>query len=543
MQGRSMMRFNELIGLLSKSSPAAVSTNNIGIEIERTLKEYLYVKTEIEKVFLNALNRASGQGEILFLCGSSGDGKSELLLRHQKRFKEKFKFHLDATHAFHPRQTAIQALDALFSEFRLNQQSLVICINIGMLANYVVDGAPENESIKEAIECFIKGLEDKNNKIQFIHFDDYPKFTFNDDGIASEFITSLLTKITAEDATNPFFQSLSIEPKELSLEWSRKNYQLLKLPEVHQKIVQLLLKIRLKFDQFLTARMMLDFIHHIIARSDSLVNNLYDESDNDLTLQSAFFDPASIRALKIDTFLITACANVEIPEFAAFQKAVADTFAVHELSPKGWLRLFYLLQDIELGNNYHHQFRDEFRQNLFENYVQLWLLHQNFDNAIHQKELLRQFYSDELTGAIYKFANRFEPSLSNDHHIDLGNYNGYRMAVKAELRPNFKLIQQRHKIRLCHFDAHLRMEDRDKKPIPITVPITVNFLELITKINQGYRPNKHDKNTIIILDEVIDEITRIARLNEEIKIIGVNPNDRWSLSHDREENEIVVGGY
>ena len=35
-----------------------------------------------------------------------------------------------------------------------------------------------------------------------------------------------------------------------------------------------------------------------------------------------------------------------------------------------------------------------------------------------------------------------------------------------------------------------------------TFNVNLSFLELVSKINDGYRPNKHDKNTIVILEEM-----------------------------------------
>lgn len=58
------------------------------------LKEYLYVEQDIELDFKRLTSLRPG--EIIFLCGSSGDGKSEILTRSYASFRSKFKFHLDA---------------------------------------------------------------------------------------------------------------------------------------------------------------------------------------------------------------------------------------------------------------------------------------------------------------------------------------------------------------------------------------------------------------------------------------------------------------
>ncbi|MEI6538463.1 MAG: DNA phosphorothioation-dependent restriction protein DptF [Planctomycetota bacterium] len=77
---------------------------------------------------------------VIFVCGSSGDGKSELFRRIYASYGTKVRFHLDATHSFDPQKDPIQTLDDQFSEFKAGKQTLVVGINIGMLENYADDG-------------------------------------------------------------------------------------------------------------------------------------------------------------------------------------------------------------------------------------------------------------------------------------------------------------------------------------------------------------------------------------------------------------------
>jgi len=93
------------LGVLAKSSPFSVKTTSERTkDIYDELKEYLYVKPEIELDFERVLS-ALQPGDCVFLCGSSGDGKSEILSRSYERYKQKYRFHLDATHSFSPHQS------------------------------------------------------------------------------------------------------------------------------------------------------------------------------------------------------------------------------------------------------------------------------------------------------------------------------------------------------------------------------------------------------------------------------------------------------
>jgi DNA phosphorothioation-dependent restriction protein DptF len=81
------MNLINALGVLTKSSKYSVSTLRTESESDelQALKDYLYITPEIQEDFEWALEKASGN-EIICLCGSSGDGKSEILTRLYKIF-------------------------------------------------------------------------------------------------------------------------------------------------------------------------------------------------------------------------------------------------------------------------------------------------------------------------------------------------------------------------------------------------------------------------------------------------------------------------
>ncbi len=60
------------------------------------------------------------------------------------------------------------------------------------------------------------------------------------------------------------------------------------------------------------------------------------------------------------------------------------------------------------------------------------------------------------------------------------------------------------------------------------------MLELMLKLNQGYRPNKHDKNTVIILDELVEKILSVANKNTSLLIL--NRDSSYEVSN--QDNKI-----
>lgn len=75
----SAVTLRKALGVLAKSSPFSVkTTSDRPRDVYDDLKEYLYVKPDIELDFEHVLSSLR-PGDCVFLCGSSGDGKSEIL--------------------------------------------------------------------------------------------------------------------------------------------------------------------------------------------------------------------------------------------------------------------------------------------------------------------------------------------------------------------------------------------------------------------------------------------------------------------------------
>jgi DNA phosphorothioation-dependent restriction protein DptF len=70
------------------------------------------------------------------------------------------------------------------------------------------------------------------------------------------------------------------------------------------------------------------------------------------------------------------------------------------------------------------------------------------------------------------------------------------------------------------------------------IPISVSFLELARKINHGYRPNTHDKTTVVKLEELVEEVRRIVRQTDVLYV--QKGSIEFELINDKREDEILV---
>lgn len=525
------MTFKQTIEMLSKGSAQAVTTLNSKSEDAEKLKNYLYVKTPVETALLSAL-RDSSLKRIVFLCGSSGDGKSEIFRRIHKKFAPTFDFHLDATHSFDPGKDAIQTLDDKFSDYKASDRALVVGINIGMLGNFAADGDQVHSDIRNSIENFLSGNSLANPEHVFINFEQYPKFELKGPLIEAPFIGTIIERICDADDNNPIYMQWKQGPGSTTV---HRNYALLCVPEVQRRLCTLLFYAHLKFDQFLTARTVLDFVYQIIVGKGSLFDNIFCGQGSELFDSLRMLDPCHARSKSLDLFQVKASLGIYEPDFTIFRQEVTDNFGVELTEPRSWVRLFYLMQDAELSNNYHQKFRLDLQRHLFDEFRSVWQLHRDYDgNDKQTKAKLRKFYSDTLIPAVVSFANRFAPEIQSDRFL-LSKPNGYALSATSTMLPELVKVASSKPNQLRCFDAYLKIgSEYSVGPIPISV----KFLELARKINQGYRPNTHDKTTVVRLKDLVDDIKRIIRKTEVLYI--QNSTVHWELVNDQSEDEIVV---
>lgn len=523
----SAITLRQALNVLAKSSAFSVTTvTDRQEDYFDQLKAQLFVKQDIERDLQRYLDTAN-LGEIIFLCGSSGDGKSEILTRCKldSRFQHRFNFHLDATHSFAPRQSAIDALNDLFDGHNQQACPLLIGINTGMLANFAREGAERHQVIRSTIDSFLSAKQDGNRPYQlancsFFDFEHYPKFQFDENKQYSSFIKSLLVNLTKNEDDNLFqfvFRNEEIKNPNLT---EVANFKLLCMPGVQDVLITQLFKARLIKDQFVTTRALLDFIHHLIMGPGYLFDNLFTVAENDLIKKVSDFDPARLHTYELDQFILRyelGLVDSELDDFLAALEQLHikfDRMCVKSGDAASLIRLFWLLQHESLGNDYHRKFSAFFNETLFERYSEIWHMHKNYTANPEQKKLLNRFYAFDLIAGIQRYANRKAPELSmQKEEFFLGEFGGVKLTAPVEVKPDWDAIRNKHTAHPTGFDIYLKVGQTALPP----VHIGLNLFELLHKLNNGYRPNKYDKNAIVLLDELVELITEQAKSSSDIK--------------------------
>lgn len=529
------MEFLKALSVLSKSSPYAVSTERDSKTYDclDDIKKYLYIKMPIAlDVEKKISSFSSNKPEVLFLCGSSGDGKSEILTDCKTRFDNRVNFHLDATHSFDPRENAIQTLDKVFDDFESGSRPLVVGVNTGMLGNYAEEGT--NENFKQVIKSYLSNGSSTEN-ISFINFEDYPKFYINEQGYTAEFAEKLLQKITAKENNiiRQIFDKEKLEGTSNASKRLQVNYELLSIPEVQQTIIDLLFKARLMRDQFLTARALLDFIFMLLTGPGYLFDNLFSGGDNELANKIIEFDPAHLRTQKIDRFILANDLHLSDRDFTEF-KGFLKEFGIEGLSSsQSYIRLFYILKNGHFSNDYHIEFKEDFNESVIEQYIKIYQLHRDFDGSAAQKKEIKNFYNNTFRTAIRKYNNRNAPNLDKSHYL-ISELNGFQLVAELEIKPDLKSISSYLPKSSAYFTAFIKVQEQ-----ALVIPVNINLLQLMKRVADGYRPNKHDKNTVVLLDEFIDEIAQVANQVSTLHVIKENKHFTIKATDDE---EIEVSG-
>lgn len=512
------IKLRNALAVLAKSSRYAVEVEGGQGSQLQGYKEYLYVESPVEQAFVQRLAELKPY-EILFLCGSSGDGKSAIMARHHSAYAERVRFHLDATHSFSPTENAVDALSKLFSDVKASGKPLAVGINIGMLANYAQEGAEEHRDIKDSLRAFLQS-EGPCPGHHFISFSQYPKFQLSEEGGGAVFVSAILERLTSTSAENPFFQLLQESAPDDHDQHLYANFRLLSDLGVQRVVIDALLKARLFNDQFLTARALLDLFHHLLTAGGYLFDNLFSASDNELAQRIMAYDPARLRYRELDNFVLRLGLGLSDTDFETYVQQLTATGISGLTTPASYIRLFFLLQHSEFGNNYHRRFQPCFEDPALDQYARFWSLHmQVATTAVTTgpavSVLRNKFYKDVFVEALARYVNRNARVLKK-RQLLVGRRRTFDLAAYVEIHPDFARAAQALGHEIGYFNAFFKANGKEMPP----VKISASLLDLMLRINAGYRPSKHDKNVIVILEEIVGSIIEQALQAKSIYVYG-----------------------
>jgi len=573
-----------LVSMLKKckqSSKEAVDN----LESFDSFKSYMHVprtvEMELEEIIIKV--RVAEKSQLILVCGGVGDGKSHTLAYLKSRYpflSTEFYIHNDATESFDPQKTSIQTLAECFQEFSDENletgivKKAILAINLGALNNFIDSDYSSGftrlrkyVSVNRILESSITSNDyDPSSHFQFVNFSDFHMFELIETGTKSDYLSGLINKVTAPLKENPFYISYQKNcmnncavAEQCPI---KQNYELLSELKIQNKIIDLIIKAIISEKLIVSSRAFLNFIYNILVAPnyESLQDETIKKVNGEIKISEYFesllpflvfaqpetsninnalsnLSPTKLRNEQIDQILIDFktvddqskllhkyVAIDSLPYLLVQLEKLQNDEQKKTLLEREIGRLF-----IHLSFFIHKEDWDVYHDRIFHKYVS-YLYWSNVGNMGR----LANLYNNELREAIYSWnGNGFGNYIS----VTVGQpQNGYKTLQKLEIQPfiNKEMVKNSNK-ELSKFLLKIPVAFKIKNDdCSATVELDFSLYRLVTKIGEGYRPNKNDKLQFINFVDFINKLSELGNRHEEImfeEIHSVNKK-KYSLSYD-----------
>ncbi|WP_212935794.1 DNA phosphorothioation-dependent restriction protein DptF [Bacillus hominis] len=557
------------ISKLKESSQEAIENPN---EFS-SFKDYLHVERTIQNDMMSALTTAAGKNtsQLIFLCGSVGDGKSHLLSYVKNKYPElmeEFSVHNDATESFDPQKSSLDTLAEVLkpysdSEIDSSGCKLILAINLGVLHNFI-----ESDYAKEHYQTLTKFIEEsgifeanevatnqQSGNFHLISFSDYQPFELTSEGPKSDYFSSILKRIVVESERNPFYQAYLKDKQRGINGFFMVNYELLQQQQIRDGVLSILIEAIVKHKMIISTRSMLNFIYDILVPSHGnedflgagmmektealLPNLLFDgqEKSNLLAVISKM-DPIHLRSNSVDQMLIELNNSVNMKN--TFQKHLD----LHGLD--GWIEgleemgPFFELSDssrqvfnktlIRMSFFLSPVLNEMFADENYKKYME-YLYAFNKGNRSDLKDMYNLarksiFLWNGSPKSDYVFMDYSNDTTQVAQSLKIKPFVGHLKGVEAEVLNRFKL------------NILLAFSNEDKVA-PVYLEIDYPLYEMMVKLSKGYRPNKKDKEDCIQFVEFVDKIMKLGNREKELLFVQSNENGMFKLTYDEDFEEFT----
>ncbi|WP_122638754.1 DNA phosphorothioation-dependent restriction protein DptF [Romboutsia sp. Marseille-P6047] len=567
----------EDLSRLKESSREAVE----GVNVFTDFKKYMHVdrnaQMELEEIIVESNKQTKSQ--LILVCGSVGDGKSHIISYFKNKYPDiikNFTLHNDATESLEPNKTSMDTLDDLLENFTdekiaSSSQKLILAINLGTLNNFIDSEYGERFTKLKTFVNEKKILErsiadnsfDKDSNIQFVNFSDYSLYTLKDEKVESEYIKSLIKKITDKSEINIFYNSYKtncMKCKNKDKCPIKSNYELLSEDKTQDAIVDLLVQCIIKNKIIISTRALLNFMYDLlIARTyidihspmfkDDISKLKNEEYINSLTPNIIFdheelsfifkalntLDPLNVRNREVDDFIIKFNNSVKVmdffDEYIDYPKGyisklhnINDEEKLDKKTKKELLKLFirsyYLCGKGNIFN---------LRDTVYEDFIRYVYYWNKGDKA-----KLKGLYTEVKNGII-----RWNGEADkNQINIFIGkNQVKYKVSEELELKADTTNLPSSKESRLEKFLTTIEIKYKgDRLDESCGIDIDFPLYELLIRVGNGYRPNKKDKNHFIKFIEFMNKIEMAGSQKTQLIFTEKNreENKKFRLEYDDE---------
>lgn len=531
---------NELSKLNISSAESVESENDL-----TQFKNYTHVDRSIQRDFIEELERVVDEesSHLVMLCGSVGDGKSHLLAylkTNRPELYNKFTIHGDATESHFTQKNAEDTLAEVLYSFDdenidTSFEKFILAINLGILNNFLEsDYCNERYSklkkIIEDVHIFDPDIISQNiilDKVSFITFSDYNLFELTGDYdtnyVSSEYISSLINKITDEDYyNNPFYRAYSMDKESRYNHPIIYNYEMLCNEEVQKVLIEYVIRIFVEYKKIISTRDLLNFIYELIvppefikyAQNDNvsdfvdyLLPNMLFNNPNRSSLSQLLsqFDPTLIRSEKLDKFIIKLNISHNLNEI---------------------LDEYFNTSKLEFLNSFFDEYSDLYdcrgseKNKLVVTLIRFALFYgkSNFKSIFHDENYLTYLrylyaYNIQNNSQYHELFSQVKEAIFNlkgsikKGYICIDELESFKVSKELKLKYYPDSFEVAHEDKLSNrFKTSIKVifsaSQGEKIPLEVDFPL----YSAICKLNKGYKPNKVEKENLVLFDEFINNL-------------------------------------
>ncbi|WLR59117.1 DNA phosphorothioation-dependent restriction protein DptF [Guptibacillus hwajinpoensis] len=524
-------------------------------------KKYMHVDRKIQKdlEYILEKNKQDDSGKLILLCGSVGDGKSHLLAylkKHKPELISDYEIHNDATESFSPDKDAMETLAEVLKDFsdqrvESSNKRVILAINMGVLHNFIT--ADHGDQTYHELSKFVDNSDLFSQNVtthyseeafDLLSFGDYHPFEITNEGPQSQFFLSILNNIFKDSNDNPFHLALKEDQNNGIRTMLHENFEFMRKPFVQKQVVDLIIQTLIRDKMVISARAFLNFIADILIPDRlssyysltefqrlelNTTNLLFNRMERSPILKAmGEKDPIHQRSYHIDQLIIN--LNTYTDYAKVFDRYIQSDEA------KKWLEPFKqddsvtghsFSQLVEVVIRLAYLTNEDFsKQVIEENYLNYVKYLYAFNAG--EKSKIRDFY-EEMKQSIFKWNG-----TPKKEYIYINNpAEKFRIAQLLNFKPTYKHLNFNHQNVLESFKTtiHLRYHDGNGDN-QVDLEIDYPLYNLLTKVQQGYCPNKKDKEDAIKFVEFMDRIMGYGKKKDELLVQFPADERSYKLKRD-----------
>ena len=365
------------------------------------------------------------------------------------------------------------------------------------------------------------------DKVSFITFSDYNLFELTGDYdtnyVSSDYISSLIYKITDDDYyNNPFYRAYAMDNESGYNHPIIYNYEILCDEDVQKVLIEYIIRIFVEYKKIISTRDLLNFIYELIvppefikySKNDTisdfvdyllpnmLFNNPHRSSLLNLLSQ---YDPTLVRSEKLDKFII--------------QLNIAND--LYDI-----LDRYYNTSKLEFLNSYFdensnlYECRGSEKNELVVTLIRFALFYgkSNFKSIFHDENYLTYLsylyaYNIQNQSQYHELFSQVKEAIFNlkgsvkKGYICIDELESFKVSKELKLKYSSDSFDVVYKDKLANrFKTSIKVifyvSGGEKIPLEVDFPL----YSAICKLNKGYRPNKVERENLVLFEEFINNL-------------------------------------